>query len=167
MTPRVVVCRRVNGAGNSKCKIQNANTVLQPRREVESGRSGKVMWLEIKDEAKPVFNVLQQLASKPANRLSEEVAIDGNDLRNVGDRVLREARRFGGNKHVAGGLDEPEVRGEHDSDDGLKPAPIERVILYDQERPPEARFGPGGLTELRPPHLATFDYQALRSIERR
>jgi hypothetical protein len=47
---------------------------------------------QTQDKAKSVVDGLQQLAAQLASRLGEELTIDGDDLRQIGDRIFREPR---------------------------------------------------------------------------
>jgi hypothetical protein len=45
---------------------------------------------------------------------SEKIAIDGDDLGHIGDRVLRQAGSLSRQQDIAGGFDESQVRRQHD-----------------------------------------------------
>src|SRR4030095_968772 len=95
--------------------------------------------LKTQYEPKTILDALHQLASKLSCRLTEEVAINCHDLGHIDDRVLWQARGFRGNQDVSGGINKPQVRGQHDSNDCADAAPVERIILDDQEGP--SKFG--------------------------
>jgi hypothetical protein len=123
--------------------------------------------LQAQDETQTVFNVSERLPPDLASRFGEEVPVEGNHLRDVDDRVLRQARGFSRKEDIAGGLQEAQVGGENDSDDGSEPASVEGVVLHYQKWAPKARFGPAGLVEIGPPHLSALDYHVSGSSERR
>lgn len=91
-----------------------------------------------------------------ANPVAERCAIDGDDLRDVGHGVLRKAGITGGNEYVAGCIGQPDVRSDHDRNRGRYPAPVERVRLYDQQRPPEPRSRSCRRSEICPPYFASL-----------
>ena len=98
-----------------------------------------------------------------AGALSEEVAIQGHDLRDVGDRIARQACRPGAQGDVAGGLGPAEVGGEGDADGGSDAAAVEGVTLHDDDGAPEPESGAGGRREVGPPDVSLSDYRSLRA----
>jgi hypothetical protein len=48
--------------------------------------------LQAQDEPKTVLDIFERLASDAAGKFNQELAIDGDDLRHIRDRVLAQAR---------------------------------------------------------------------------
>lgn len=94
--------------------------------------------------------------------LVEDLAIDGNDLRDVRDRILRQPGCSLRQKDVSGGFGPFQIRGQGDADNGADLAPVEGVPLNHQNRPAETGRGSDRLTEIDPPDLALDDYFSLR-----
>ena len=114
-----------------------------------------------------MFDVLEHLALDLPRWLSEEVPVKGDHLRDIGDRVLRQARQLGGNEDVPRSVQQAKVGGEDDGHHRPDSAAVEGVVLHDEERASETGFGPARLIEVGPPDLAALDHHASDSSERR
>ena len=114
-----------------------------------------------------MVDVFEQLAADTACRFTEEIPVDGDDLRDVGHRIFGEARGLGGNQDITWGIAETHVRGQDDREDRPQATPIEGIILNDEHGPAEAWFRARRFSEIGPAHLTTFDYHASRSSDRR
>ncbi len=68
----------------------------------------------------------------------EDGAIEGHDLRNICDRIIRQSRKTDWEKDVSGGDRPLQVTGDRDADDRCNAATIERIALHDNHRAPEA-----------------------------
>jgi hypothetical protein len=118
--------------------------------------------LTAQHEPKAILDALHQLATELARRFAEEVAINGHDLRHVDDRVPGKARGFRRNQDIAGRINQPEIRGQDNSDDCADAASIERIVLNNQKWPTEAGLGATGFVQVGPPDLTSFDYHLSR-----
>jgi len=92
-----------------------------------------------------------------AGPLGQEVAVDRDDLRDVGNGVFGESGRTGSQGHVAGRNRKPQVARQGDRDDRRDAAPIEGVPLHDQDGPPKAGTRPGGLRKVGPEDVPLGD----------
>lgn len=129
------------------------------RRSRLSGKAlASRLRLETKNKPKAVLDILQKLASDSTGGFDQKVTIDGNDLRYIGHRVLRQAGRPGWQQHVAWSVNQTCVRAQHDANDGVNATPIERVALHDKDRPLVSWLGAVGLSKIGPPDLAALDY---------
>ena len=122
--------------------------------------------LRAKHEPKTVLDVLEELASYAAGELHQKITVDGDDLRHIGHRVLRQAGGFGWKKHVARGIDETGVRAQHDGNDRLHAAPVEGIALHNQDGSVVSGFRAVGFAEISPPDLPAFDYHVSRVSDR-
>lgn len=87
----------------------------------------------------------------------EVLAVEGQDLGDVDDRVAGKSRGAGGQQNIAWGIGKRQVTGDHGDYDGLNAAAIEGVGLHDQHRPAESPFGAARRGEIGPPDLAAMD----------
>jgi hypothetical protein len=123
--------------------------------------------LQAQDKTQAVLNVSERLAPEPASWFGEEVPVECDQLRDVGDRVFRQSRGFSRKEDIAGGVQQAQVGSENHGYDGSDSASIEGVVLHNQKRAPKTRFGPTRLVEIGPPHLSALDYHVSGSSERR
>ena len=114
--------------------------------------------LQRENQPQAAFELFQQRPSNAADLLREELAIDGDHLGDVGDRVLGEPRRPGRHQDVPRRLDQADVRRQRDGDHGLQPAAVERIGLDNKDGAAKSRLRSGRLPELGPPDIAALDY---------
>ena len=122
--------------------------------------------LQGQDQPQTGIYIFQQLTSKAASLLGQEVAIYRDHLRDIGDRILWQARRFGRHQHIAGCVHEAKVGGHHDRDHGLQPASVEGICLDNQDRSAESGLGTVGFAKVGPPEIAALNYHAFLPSER-
>lgn len=115
---------------------------------------------EAEYQPKTAIDGSQEAAGDLAGALGEELAIERDDLRYVRDQVLRKTCGPRREQDVAGGLDQPEVAGEHDGNDGRDAAPVEGIGLHDQDGAAEPRPRAARLIELGPPDFSATNYQS-------
>ena len=113
------------------------------------------------------LDILQKRPAHASHRFAQEIAVDGEYLRHVGDRVSRQSAGFGWNQDIARGLNETHVRRQHNDDRGAQAAAVEGVALNDQNRTTIARSRTARRFELGPPDLSTLDYHVSRPRDRR
>ncbi len=123
--------------------------------------------LQGQNKTETVLDIVEELASKAAGWLAEKISVDGDDLRDVRYRVLRETCRLGWNQDIPRRLHKAQVGCENNGNDGAEPAAVECVVLHNQHRSAKPGFGAARLAQVRPPDLAALDYHALRSSDRR
>lgn len=109
-------------------------------------------------EAKAVLDVVQYWSRDSTDEFRQKVAVDGDHLRYVSDRVLREPCCFRGDQHVTWGINQSNVRSQGDRHDSADAAAIKGLGLHDQNGASKAWLGSGRFSEIGPPHLAAFDY---------
>ena len=124
------------------------------------------MKLQAQDKAKTVLDILEELASHPACEFSQKLTIDGNDLRHIHHRVSSQARRLRRHQDIPGSIDKTKVGAQHDGNDGVQATPIEGIALNDQHRAVVPGIGALGLTQVRRPDLAPFNYHGSRVSDR-
>ena len=83
--------------------------------------------------------------------LGEIGLFKGDDLRDVDDRVSRQAAVSAAQEEVTRGRCQIEVRGDHGGDHGLDAARVEGVGLDDQNRPAAAGAGTLRCAQTGPP----------------
>jgi len=110
---------------------------------------------------------LELLLGQSPDAIGECPTVESDDLRDVGDRVLRQAGEPGVEQDVAGCFGPAQVAGQGDTDDGRDVAAVEDVPLDDHDRAPKAGLGAGRLLEVGPPDLALGDHQSERPSVRR
>src|SRR5947207_4342738 len=93
----------------------------------------------------------------------QRTAVDGHDLRDIGDRVAIETRRLRPEEDVAGSLCPSHIARDRDAHDRPYAALVERIALYDDDGPAEAGRGPARCRQLSPAHVTLRDYQSIRS----
>src|SRR6187397_1093604 len=93
-----------------------------------------------------------------ANPVLEDASIEGNDLRNVRYRRLREACLSRGKKHVPRCASPLDLGGKWHADDSTKGAAVQCVTLHDKDRSPKPRTGADRNAEVRPPNFALSDH---------
>lgn len=74
-----------------------------------------------------------------ADSLGKEGAIDGDDLRRIGNRVLRKTRNFARQKHVPWCACPKQIACDGNTDHRGNPASIQVVALHDDNGPSETR----------------------------
>lgn len=127
---------------------------------------GRLDYLQIEHETEAALEVFHGLTSELAGAFKQEVAIDGHELGDVGDGVLRKPRDLRWNEDITGCVQQAQVGHEDHGNNGAQTAAIERIALHDDYGAPIAGLGTVALTEVCPPHLATFDYHESRGSER-
>ena len=70
----------------------------------------------------------------------QDAAVDRHDLRQVGDRVARQACPSGGELDVAESRGPAQVARQRNDDDGGEAALVERVTCFSNEVPPGSSF---------------------------
>lgn len=120
------------------------------------------------DRMEQRVNPSENLREAPLARLPDPAAehrsIEGRDRGDVHDADASRARLCLGKEHVPEGRGEPGVGGHRGDDDGRDPAPVERVALHDDARPPEARLRATGGPEIDPVDLPLRDHRSSRSM---
>jgi len=96
--------------------------------------------LETENTPKTAVHVSERLPANAAGELQQEIAVDGDDLRDIRHRVLRQARGVRGKQDVPWCVEQADVGGQHDANDGVQTTPIEGIVLYDQDGTMESRL---------------------------
>lgn len=123
--------------------------------------------LQVQDESQPVLDILQQLATKATGGVGQEVAIHGDDLRDVGYGISGQPSGPGWYQHVARSFNQAQVGSQDDRQNGTQATAIESIALDNQNQPPESRLRARRLAQVGPPDLASLNYHASRSSDRR
>src|SRR5690349_13490091 len=90
---------------------------------------------------------------------SKEATIQSEELGDVYHRVSGQARRTRGQQDVPGGPRQVDVAGNHSYYGGLNPAPIKRVCLNNEHRPPISRLGMARFGTIGPPDLPALNFE--------
>ena len=101
--------------------------------------------------------------SRPGNLSNaplENLSVERNDLRNVGNGGLREAGIARREENVSGCLGPLDLRSEGHTDHGRKRAPVQGVALNDENRSAKARSRANGLAEVRPPNFPLSNHHS-------
>src|SRR2546428_3938995 len=106
-------------------------------------------------------------ARQTTDTAGQERPVERQDLRDVGDRVLRQPGASRPKDRVARSVCPTEVAGQWNTYHGRDPAPIERVALNDEHRPAKAGTRARGRRQVGPAHVALCNYHSLRSRMRR
>ena len=93
-------------------------------------------------------------ARQPSYAFGKEILIDGDDLRDISHRILREAGDPSKQLDISRGQRPFEVAGQRNADDGVNTTLIEGVTLHHNYRPAESRPGASRGGKVRPPNLA-------------
>src|SRR5262249_26905167 len=99
-----------------------------------------------------------------ARMFRQEAAVEGQELRDVDDRVSREACRAGGDQEIPRRFGERDIAGKGSHNYGLNPAVIERVCLYNEHWPPISSLGAARLGKIRPPDLPALNFIHLPNV---
>ena len=92
---------------------------------------------------------------KRADVFSKKQAVEGQELRNIDNRVTWQTRRSGRQEDIARRFGERKVARDHSHDHGLNAAPVKGAGLNDQHGLAEAGFGATGFREVSPSNLTT------------
>ncbi len=103
---------------------------------------------------------LELCASKFTDPIGENCFVQGDNLRDVGDRILREAGEFAWKMDVPWGICPCKVAGQWYTNDGGYPAAIQRVPLNDHNRAAKARARSGRAGKIRPPDLSLRNHHS-------
>src|SRR5438876_3555004 len=96
-------------------------------------------WLTAEDDVDTGQHQRQVAYSDLADEFVEQAAIDGDNLRHIGYRVVRQASVASREKDVARSVGQAQAaRQRHDHNSG-DTAAVERVALHDQNRTAEPR----------------------------
>lgn len=133
---------------------------MESSRSLRAGALERWARMEVEDEPQAHFDSGHHLGRDSSSAPGEVVLIEGDELGDVRDRVLREAGTLGGKQHVPRSVEETHVRGENHPDHGAKPTPVEGVGLHDEDGAAKSRLGPLRIIEVRPPDFAALDYQS-------
>jgi hypothetical protein len=136
---------------------QPSCAITLPKRPARAARC-QHRGLQTENEPKAVLHILQRLPSHAPGELEEEVAVDGNDLRDIRHGVFPQTGRLRREKDVPRGVEQPEVGGEHYGHHRAKTTPVEGVILHDEDGTVDSGLRAVGFAEVRPPYLAALDY---------
>lgn len=124
------------------------------------------MRLDPEDQLQASIDSRQDVERHLTRSLQEVVAVQRDDLRDVGNRVLRQSRTACRDEDVAGRFQERDVGRDHHAQHGTDTAAVEGFGLDDEDRSPEARTGPDGLTKVSPPDLTSLDYHSIAATLR-
>ena len=113
-----------------------------------------------------MLDVFEELSSYPAGELHQEIAIDGDNLGDVRNRVFRQACGPGRQQDVARGVEETGVGAQDHGHHRVQATPGEGIALHNQDGPVVPGLRTIGLAEIGPPDLPAFDYHVSRAIDR-
>lgn len=105
-------------------------------------------------QSKPAIDRSQQGGWNPSDTFGEESLVDGDYLRDVDNRRLRQARPPHRKPDIAGRVGQTEVRSDDRGNDRIDAAFVKAVGRDDEIRPAVTRPGPWGLRQRRPPDFA-------------
>jgi hypothetical protein len=98
------------------------------------------MGLQGKNEPETRLDIFEQLATDPTGGLDQEIPIDRDDLGNVRHGVSWKPGAPGREEYVARSIEDASVGAQNDGDHSLETAPVERIVLDDQDGPFVSRF---------------------------
>ena len=104
---------------------------------------------------------LQPGARNLADALGEEVLVQGQNLRNIGDRIFRESGHARGKRHVPGGICPAKIAGQWHAHDRGNSTAVQVVPLHNYNRPPEARSRSHRSGQISPPNVPLRDHARL------
>ena len=141
---------------------------LRPRRVTASSEPNALAaGYRAEDDVDPGKHQFELRARDPAHALFEQRPVEGDDLRHVCHRILRQAGHPRREPHVTRSSLPPQVAGEWDADHRGNPASVQGVALHDDDRAPESGPGSGGCGQLHPAHVTLGDHHSTWTSRRR
>jgi hypothetical protein len=95
--------------------------------------------------------------------VGEKRFVNRDDLGDVGDGILRQARGARPKENVSWGFCEAEVAGKRNDNHGCDSTSVESVPLNDENRPSKPRTGPDRIGQIRPANIALSDYHSVET----
>ena len=89
--------------------------------------------------------------------LGQELAIQGEKLRDVDHRIARQPRRPGRQEQISRSVGQVEVRREGGDNDRVQVAAVKPIGLNDKDGPAKAWIRTAGLGKVSPPDPAAFN----------
>src|SRR5207302_8376522 len=117
---------------------------------------------ELEHHSQPAIDSFAQPRRQLAYPLGQRAAIDRDDLRHVGNRILRQPGLTLRYDDVARRVGQAKIRRQDHAYDRLNSAAIECVCLHDRHRATKARLRGVRVVQISPPYLAALHYQSLR-----
>lgn len=118
------------------------------------------MSLTAEDDIDACEDQFQLAFGQLPNLTGEQGAIEGYDLRDIGDRVSGKASSPRRKEDVARGICPSEIAGQWDADNGPDPTPVQAISLDYQDRPPKPGARTCWLRQVCPIHVALGDYHS-------
>src|SRR6266540_4251571 len=103
--------------------------------------------LQRQHQTQPRIKLLETVRRQPTDALGEDSFVKSKELRDVDDRIAREASLAASKKNISRGKGQPCVRCNSGADDGVDSTRGEVIGLDDRYRPPVAGFGAGWLSQ--------------------
>ena len=95
--------------------------------------------------------------------VGEKRFVDRDDLGDVGDGILRQARSARPKENVPWGFCEAELAGKRNDNDSRDSTSVESVPLNDENRPSKPRTGLDRIGQIRPANIALRDYHSVET----
>ena len=120
-------------------------------------RHESLVGLDLQNKAQTFINEALQPRRQRARVLGQETMVEGQELRDIHNRIAREARRERRQQDITGQIGKFQVAGDHGHDCSLNAAAVERVCLDHKHRPPISRLGTARFGEIGPPDLSPLN----------
>lgn len=115
---------------------------------------------EPKDTPQTGVELVEQISRKTPRRWIQVRTINAHKGGDVGDGVLRQPARHGGQEHVPRRRGERRVAGDHDAEGGREPAAVVRVGLNDHQWSTLSRAAASWFPEIGPADITPADYHS-------
>ena len=118
-------------------------------------------------QTQPGFNFLKQRRGQGAGSLGQKPLVNRIELRNIHNRISREARMSLPAENISGRFCEADVGCKDGDNDSLNEACVEIVGLQNQHRSPISRTGSLRALQRSPPDFTASHHQSSGLIEAR
>ena len=121
--------------------------------------------LQIEHETETIVHMLHLVCRKPADTFRQERFVQGDNLGNIGHRILWKLGAPFRQEHVSGGSLKAEIGGQHSNDNRVDSTLVEIVALNDEYGASVTWFRTGRWSKCGPPNIPALHYHSSMGMD--